>query len=126
MLSAWDVYWVMQLDSINAGAAIIGVFGTAFGAIGTGVFTVAVADGEEWAPPVLRLARRVLGVGVLCAIAAVFLPSTKTAAAMIVVPAIANNQTLQREAGELYTLAKDALREAIKPDGAAKASDPEK
>lgn len=36
----------------------------------------------------------------------------KTAAAMLVLPAIVNNPTAQREAGEVYQLAKKALRNA--------------
>lgn len=63
-----------------------------------------------------RLAPRIAVVaGVLLTVNA-FLPSTKTAAAMIVIPAVANNEAIQREAGELYGIAKDALRELAKPD----------
>lgn len=54
--------------------------------------------------------------------AQVFIPNTRTMAAVILVPAIANNQTARVEANELYTLAKQALTKAV---GAESESAPE-
>ena len=39
------------------------------------------------------------------------MPNTKEYAAIKVIPAIANNEDVQREAGELYSLTKDWLKE---------------
>lgn len=41
------------------------------------------------------------------------LPSTRTLAAMIVLPELVNNEQIQNEAGELYGLAKEALKQAV-------------
>lgn len=43
------------------------------------------------------------------------LPSTKTAAVMLILPQIANSETIRGEAIELYQLAKDALCETQAP-----------
>lgn len=107
MITAWDVYWVMQLDSIAAlffGLAIVG----ACVAVIAGIATLC----EDWRP------KKSLAVVYSCALVAVTLaaaltPSSKTAAAMIVLPAIANNETLHAEAGKLYELAKKALADAV-------------
>lgn len=108
MISAWDIYWVMQLDTIGMAMGTISVFG---------LIVVAVVWGAA-ACEIRRLwgylvAVAVTGVWFVCLLAAIFLPSTKTAAAMFVIPAVANNETIQKEAGDLYKLAKQALREAV-------------
>lgn len=121
-LSAFEVYLVMQLDSIReyapAGLIIGGMLFFVVGAI------LSLFIGTEEG-----LGRKGLGVVcaaivLICTLASisagvsisVFAPSTKTAAAMIVVPAIVNNETLQEDAGEFYDLAKDALRGALADD----------
>ena len=45
-----------------------------------------------------------------------FMPSTRTLAAMYVIPAIANNEDVQHEAKELYDIAKKGLKELSEPD----------
>ena len=137
MISAWDIYWVMQLDSI--GGAVL------FLAIAASVSAAALlimggcdsrACPEEWngseyrlraeralarAPALIRAGKRTAALAAFLAVAAALLPTTKTAAVMLVIPAVANNEAIQREAGDLYGIAKDALRELAKPKPAAKA-----
>lgn len=110
-ISAWDIYWVMQLDTIGVAAGLISFLGLIFlpFAIGFSFFEVKRA----WA----YFSCAGLGLFWMVAVAAaIFLPSSKTAAAMLVIPAIANNETIEREAGDLYQIAKDGLRELVKPD----------
>jgi hypothetical protein len=107
MISAWDIYWVMQLDTIRSALGIASVFALAATAIST------LAIGIEGASP--RYAKFFGAILAPLAIAAALVPSSKTAAAMVVLPAIANNQTIQREAGDLYGIAKDALRNLAAP-----------
>lgn len=113
MVSAFDVYLVMQLDSIRD-ALVVAAF--LFGILGHVVFGVGVmssADGEEWGPAVRKIGIRTVAAGVVAAIGVALVPSSKTAAAMILVPALTSKEVtepLSREAGELYGLAKDALR----------------
>ena len=106
-ISPWTIYWVMQLDSIGMAAMLMSF-------VGAGILFLAwlyvVTEAESLAGYVAASAATLVWLVVLAA--AIFLPSTKTAAAMFVIPAVANNQTIQREAGELYDLAKQALRNA--------------
>lgn len=112
MITAWQIYWVMQLDTIGTVATLL-----AFAAFMLTVFVWAAYADDAIESPV---APSLLTLPFLAfTTVATFLPSTKTAAAMIVLPAVANaatSETVQREAGELYGIAKDALRELAKSD----------
>lgn len=111
-MTAWQIYWVMQLDSINS-FFLCSTAGAVFAPMAAGM----ISDGElVWnyeQKRIRRWAKVCFWMAPLFLIAAVLTPSTKTAAAMIVLPAIANSETLRKEAGELYGLAKEALRDAI-------------
>lgn len=54
-------------------------------------------------------------VVILVAIGVTVTPSTKTLAAMIVVPAIANSQAVQKDFPQLYDLAVNKLKEQLAP-----------
>lgn len=108
MISAWDVYWVMQLDSIGGGLVFVGLI-----CLLSGGFFSAVAL-EQQVYRVLWLTVPVLGLGVACFLGNIFLPSSKTAAAMYIVPRLTSGEAIEAmkpEARELYELAKDAIRE---------------
>lgn len=113
MISAWNVYLVMQLDSIVVAAFGMAVILGIAAIICTIVAAIAGAEGEPLAPRMARATKSVSAAFFVAVLASALLPSTKTAAAMIVLPAMANNETLKREADDLYGLAKQALKEAI-------------
>lgn len=110
-MSAWNVYWVMQLDSIGVGLLMFGV--------------ASVFVGLAFFSYVASVHDRVSACGVMSVLFAfvlwtvcMFLPSSRTAAAMIVLPAITSAEVrsaVAPEAKELYELAKDALRSVGKP-----------
>ncbi len=106
MIDKWDVYWVMQMDSITASAVAAAVLCGAAGGF-VGFIGIEEDDSQlrKWGVVFLIPA-------MFCAIAATFLPSSKTAAAMILVPALTLDQVIEpvsAEALELYALAKKAL-----------------
>lgn len=113
MISPWEIYWVLQLDTIGTAASIASFIGLVALPFVWGFAVIEIR--ERWA----HIVAGAVSLLWLVAIgAAVFLPSTKTAAAMLVIPAIANNERVQKEAGELYGLAKDALKRAGAPEPA--------
>jgi len=120
VITPWEIYWVLQLDSIGFalfGVAIMSGFGCIFAAIAWSI----AADPDVGMPALMRPFRRLTLyilpiIFIVAFIGNALLPSTKTAAAMIVVPQIVNSPTIQREAGDLYNLAKQALRDAIAPE----------
>lgn len=113
MITAWDVYWVMQLDSIIVLAALAMIVGGVAGAVMTLYGTV------EDEPAAARMGKRALAVAAVAAVVMAFAPSSKTAAAMIVLPALTSEavtEPLAKEAAELYGLAKKALAEVAEGD----------
>ena len=121
-ITAWEIYWVMQLDSIR------GVLGLAAGLCGTALVLMGAFiplfmlewDDSKFLRVFIYLSAPTLAFSVLIGTAGhSFLPSSKTAAAMIVVPAIVNSEAIQDEAGEIYQLAKQALRDVVSDDEVA-------
>lgn len=118
-IDAWTIYWVMQADSIKALLIVIAVIVAGlwvFWSIGTGICCqMAIVDRIESAKKDMKFA--IVGwvfatiVAFAAVIVATLAPSTKTAATMIVLPAIVNNKDIQTEAKELYDIAKGALRD---------------
>ena len=111
MISAFEVYLVMQLDSIRTMLLVSGVIGTAF------CFSAFVTVFEFEDTP--RWLKFIFGLCILFGFASGLLPSSKTAAAMILVPALASEEVVEpvaAEARELYQLAKQALREVAKTE----------
>jgi len=105
-----DIYWTLQMDSICVVAGIL----SGLALIASIVFTGAWVT-EEWhrLRPLSRvLACTPLPFAAAMLIACAFIPNTKALAAMKVIPAIANDEGVQEEAGELYELAKQALERA--------------
>lgn len=109
MITAWQIYWVMQLDRICTAFVVIAICSGIAAAISGVVAFDETSDGAA------KFSKRMAGLCMACVFALALTPSTKTAAAMIVIPAVANNKAIQKEAGDLYGIAKEALRELAKP-----------
>jgi hypothetical protein len=119
-LSAWDVYMVMQLDCIRSAVGsfvfifFVGVIVSAF--IG-GHLYIDLGKGLKSFIPVSVLL--LLFFGTLGAQA--FIPSSKTAAAMCMLPQIANSkmitEDMPKELSEMYPLAKQALKDLVEKEG---------
>lgn len=119
MISPWEIYLVMQLDTITSAATLVSFLGA------TALIFMWVWIAEESEGFTARLIGAALtGMWGVCVVVAIFLPSSKTAAAMIVIPAIANNEQFRDEAGDLYRLAKQGLQKLVAEESDSK-RDPE-
>lgn len=125
MISPWQIYIVMQLDSLNIVLVITSAIAVAAICLTTlfGVFERGSSQNYPESPISKREAENArsffatakklaLPTFALLA-AAALLPSSKTAAAMYVIPAIANNEAIQAEAGDIYKLAKQGLTRLV-------------
>lgn len=111
MVSAWDVYLVMQLDTIGAAAVVMTIVVGAFAAL---IGSFYLCEREQVWPSVL-----LFFLWLPLPLTATFLPSSKTAAAMILIPKLTSPEVLQpagAEARELYDLAKQALRKVAQDE----------
>ena len=119
-MNAWTIYWILQLDSIREGFMILtAIFGVLVGVLALfGTIQRADCYGDDDPAIALGKAKQTLAAKwakplVALFVLTLFIPTTKTVAAMVVLPAIANNETIRKESGELYDLAKQALRDAV-------------
>lgn len=109
-ITAWDIYWITRLDSLQF------ICATAAAATGVaacwGLLECFHAFGDEergkW------LIKRFAPAFFVAALVAALIPSTKSAAAMYVVPAIVNSEAVQTIPAELTALAKDWLKDLHK------------
>ena len=120
MISPFEVYLVMQLDSLKGMFSVLTGVCVVFGVILAATLPI-WADEHlplfKGAPEAgMKWFKRVVAAGLLFLFVGTALPSTKTAAAMIVLPALTSEEVVKPlgdEARELYQLAKDALRKAV-------------
>lgn len=117
MISPFTIYLIMMLDEIKQ----------MFGAVTfVGLITLVVCgmvlgitEGDAW-PGIKRYLKWMAAPFVLSFLLWNLLPTPKVAAAMYIIPAIANNENVQREASELYDLAKQGLKNLVTPDEPAR------
>lgn len=108
MISAFEVYLVMQLDAIRGGVLTLALL-SGTGLLGT-LMALSIGDVDEQECKKWRKWFLVLTPALTLLFSAT--PSTQTAAAMVIVPAITSQEVVD-EASELYTMAKEALRDAL-------------
>lgn len=104
-----QIYWVLQLDSIVAGCIILAVL-TAVLCVVMTIITCA-NDFDSLIAPLLAAFNMLLMVTFI--IAASFIPSTKTAAAMYVIPRVVNNEVIQADMLEIYKLGMDKVKSVL-------------
>ncbi|HRO60529.1 MAG TPA: hypothetical protein PKZ27_03055 [Rhodocyclaceae bacterium] len=117
MISPFEVYLIFQLDAIRDTALTVTVIAGLAGAGFASVGSMCASAGEiTW-----RTYKRCMtGVSIIFAgalLTSTVLPSSRSAAAIILIPAIANNEAIQTEANEMYTLAKEGLRSLVDTKG---------
>ena len=117
MIDQSTIYWVTRMDAVCVfleALAIACAFAACIVLVVAVIFPVASGD-KSAAEPSIRTARKwacFLALGVLVfGVARVATPTTHELAAILVIPKIANSEVLQKEAGDLYDLAKQWLSE---------------
>ena len=118
-LDATTVYLVMQADafkdSICAASLMLGIMCPII--LGWLSFLCHTFEHAKAGLFAGLLAVLCICFGLFLALASGLTPSTKTAASMIVLPAIVNNETVMDEASDVYRLAKDALSDLVDGGG---------
>ena len=101
----------MQLDDIHGTAEWFGWVGGIVAVVFAVIYFLTDRDYQG-----LRVwAKRAAYASVIGAVLSSFIPTTKVAASMVIIPAVANNPNVQREAGDLYQIAKEGLRNLAEP-----------
>lgn len=117
-ITPFDVYLVMQLDSIQSACRLI------FGALLVATLAVLIIglfqrassfrkedDDYRNGNVKLRIGAKVGAVTLVFLFLAAFIPSTKTAASMFLLPAIANNKEVQQLPEDLLRMVRGLVKE---------------
>ena len=113
MISPFVIYWISQLDSVIKVSAALGIIlsiAMAFCCVGYIVMRLDGGDSEV----LDKLRYKLFLLACPFVLIATFLPSSKTLAAMYIVPAIANNEKVKDVGDRLYGLAVEWLDD-LKP-----------
>jgi len=111
------IYWISRLDPIISLAVFFGVvsgivvfFATLFGMLECSGFY----KDDPRTPKTIKTIKLALAAFAVSNVIAVFTPTTKQMAAIIVIPAIANSKelsTLSGDAGDIYRMGVDSIKE---------------
>ena len=111
-MNGWDIYWITRLDYIQSLLGFTGVMCMC----GCVVLCVVIGATTDSFPSDLfkfRWYRAILATGILCVASASMMPSSKEAAAIIVLPAVANSEAAQEIGSGLRDLASEWIKAQI-------------
>ena len=118
-LSPWTIYLWGIADSVSSAAQTVFALSLLPTAILGGIYILAKCQADEdWEgfPVVKSWFRRAITVAIFNLLLATFLPSSKTIAMMVVLPAIVNSEPIQKDLTEVYRMAVDALKDQLTPE----------
>jgi len=123
-MSAWTVYWLFKLDDIQCVFLVASIIiGISF--IISCLNYAANYEYQHYRKKNMRIVRHIGYTLLICATICTFIPSTKTMAAIIVLPRIASAENLDvvsKDAGDIYNLAMARLKDALGEPQTNKAS----
>lgn len=116
-ISAFDIYLVSLADKIITPASFIACFSLAI-TILSFIIWFAGYDIASEVKQAKITAKITMAITIVCGSIAVFVPSSKTIAAMYVLPAVINNEHIQNSTGNaleaLENLTKEWLKDTVK------------
>lgn len=112
MITPWTIYWITRASSISntlsAVTVVLGIIGAAL------MVACAIADGSgerEDAKGLLRIGWKVAILFAISLVASILTPTTKELAAMIVIPKVANSESVKQLGDGIVELANQWMEE---------------
>ena len=120
-INPWLLYLILKLDSIVDFFITVGVISTVlFTLLVTVGVTIWIASESDGQPDLVAVSKRLcknFSKGLVLSLCWLFItmliPTTKELAAILIIPKIVNNEILQKDASELYTLGVNCLKEKL-------------
>ena len=121
MITPWTLYWITRLDCIRDIATVIIIIATLLEILTAVTLLVNSSfddDDDDKFPArmvntIARICKGSAAAIIVSTLLMIFLPTTKEMAVIVVVPAIANSEKVQKESQELYDLAKGYLKNIL-------------
>lgn len=116
-ISPWLVYWLMQLDSICKFVDVVAFIGSALLLVLIAVRTVCKSvpehdrDAKAFYNATTKLCRFGSIIIPIFILLNVFIPNTKTVAAMILIPPIINNEQVQQIPDDVLAFVRSVIKE---------------
>lgn len=109
------IYLISICDEIKCGSAILVAVSLICLVLAGIAFVSALVTGEEATASKIKpiLIRWIIAPLVVCTVLSIFVPSSKTVAAMYVIPKIAQSETVQELGQSVVDLAKAWIQEAM-------------
>ena len=117
------IYWITRMDGIHDFLIVLCIITGILAVLSLIILfsTFMVCEGKEEFHKAMKFELRAFLIGIVLFVvfflASVFIPTTKEMALIKVLPAISNSrfvsEELPKEAGEIYMLAKEALKEKL-------------
>lgn len=99
MITSWDIYWITRLDGLNFFVGVIAVI-SIITATTLLIIRIASDDYFPWEHKFIKTWFRPMFtaviVAVMCIVISIFVPSTKEAVAIYMIPKIVNNEQVQK------------------------------
>jgi len=110
-LTSWTIYWVTRCDAIHTACIHIAMIVTML----TFVVKMTSEPALRMSPFIRPSEWRSLALPVLCVVpallGAIFIPTTKEACAILIIPALANNENMENVGSEFVEFARDWMKE---------------
>ena len=116
-MSPWLIYWLMQLDSVCKFVDAVAVFGSVILIALIIIRTMCKIHGEwdrdakafyDATTSLCKFGSVIIPIFVLINI---FIPNTKTVAAMVLIPPIVNNEQVQQIPDDILTFVRSVIKE---------------
>jgi hypothetical protein len=106
MISPWLIYFIGIADRVGGVFAFISIASIMALAVGIGI----LSDSNNS----LKALKIPFIIAIICGLIAIFTPSSKTVAAMVVIPPIVNNEQLQELPNNVLEFINEYLKDAKK------------
>ena len=110
-MSHFGLYCLLMLDGIKVTLMGINILGGIFLVFGGIVCIVGIMEGRCFTPTLSRVLIKVCAVVGICLAVTTFLPTTKQAAVIWLVPAVVNNQAVQETTDEVASVLRGLVKD---------------
>lgn len=115
MISSSEIYWILMLDNIR-GFLVMCAIVSAITTLGCLLFTAICAANDDPYKDLLKMVKIAFVWFITASLALCFIPSTKQAAIVKAIPAIANSEAvaeMSKDAKDIYRLGVKSIKEHL-------------
>lgn len=115
MISPWTIYWIMQLDSVKISIERFTACSVALSGISVLLYMLSHDPSMTMisTSKSIKCSKIFVSLSILLVTLNTFIPSTKTAATILTVPMIVNNEQFQADLTDIYSLGMEKIKDTL-------------